>query len=211
VNHARCAAAVRQLMARHNATLVPEFFSCLDRVLLVFKREPAVERLVAFIARTAAAAATPGAADPDLASFVLEHLLSRAAAKDKAVRFRVCQLISAVLRAATEDSDVSVELQDAVIAAMVDRLSDRVPAVRVQACGALQRLQFPEEEDVGSATAELQRVMASDSVKVHVNVLNLTLVCLHNLGSSAAIGHCCAESRSLQICDAQYLTGTQYR
>lgn len=178
MNHARCAAAVRQLMARHNAILVPEFFSCLDRVLLVFKREPAVERLVAFLARTAAAAAAPGAADPDLASFVLEHLLTRAEAKDKAVRFRVCQLISAVLRAATEDSDVSVELQDAVIAAMVGRLSDRVPAVRVQACGALQRLQFPEEESVGSATAELQRVMASDSVKVHVYVHVLFLFLL---------------------------------
>ncbi|KAG5180157.1 nuclear condensing complex subunit [Tribonema minus] len=162
-NHTRCAAALRRALSARPA-LTTELFACIDRVLTVFKREPAAERLVAFIAR---AACLPGGdeGDVELAAFVLEFLVSRAGAPDRAARLRACHITAAVLEGLGADADIAEDLWQAVTAAMAARVSDKVPAVRAAACAALLRLQYAEAAGGCAATAALLRAARADASK----------------------------------------------
>ena len=57
---------------------------------------------------------------------LLAHLLTLAGAEDKAVRSRVCQLLALVVTGLPDDFDMSEELLEALQAAMLQRLRDKV-------------------------------------------------------------------------------------
>ena len=86
-----------------------DFWTLLQRVLLVYKREPHVERLVAFVAR-AVVAMDAGQEDPGFAVRFLHQLLHLSSAKEKAVRFRVCQLTALVLDAMGPDAELRLHV-----------------------------------------------------------------------------------------------------
>ena len=68
-----------------------EFLECVNHMLVVFKREAPIERCIEFVGKYVA---QTGQSDPKnkFADVVLKHLLSVSDAKDKAVRFRSCQV-----------------------------------------------------------------------------------------------------------------------
>jgi condensin complex subunit 3 len=85
---------------------VEEFMAHVNRVLVVFKREPAVERVVQFIVKFVTHTEGKASNGSDFPTFFLRYLLGVYDAKDKAVRFRVCQLIGGVLNTLNEDAEI---------------------------------------------------------------------------------------------------------
>eukprot|EP01043_Picozoa_sp_COSAG02_P045217 COSAG02_NODE_4115_length_5754_cov_4.144474_2_plen_645_part_00 len=137
-----------------------EFKQCLNSILTVFKREPAVERLVALTSKFVALDEN-GEVDSTFAVELIEHLLPYVCAKDKAVRLRVCQLIGAILGSMGENLDVDDDLWDEMLEAMQTRCRDKVPSVRAAAALAVSFFQDPEEED-DEIVLELIRLMGTD-------------------------------------------------
>eukprot|EP00166_Cyanidium_caldarium_P005623 ctg_698.g343 len=166
----------RRLLAEAEAADPPAFvsalFSQLNRCLLVYAREPGVERVMALVASYAAATADAAhygdqenhtAERDSFCSLLLGYVLSFSNAKDKAVRFRTCQLIALVLNALGEDAEISEALWSALSEALIERTRDRVPAVRAQAVAALCRLQNPDADDDDALLNGYVQWMTSDS------------------------------------------------
>jgi len=66
-------------------------------------------------------------------------------ARDKAARFRICQLINRLLQNLGEDAAIDDSLYEEVYSAMQIRLRDKFPVVRMHAVLALARLQDPSD------------------------------------------------------------------
>ena len=66
-------------------------------------------------------------------------------ARDKAVRFRVCQLINRLFQNLGDDAAIDDSLYEEVYSAMQIRLRDKFPVVRAHAVLALARLQDPSD------------------------------------------------------------------
>ena len=77
----------------------------------------------------------------DFAEAFLGFLLNLAGARDKAVRFRTCQIVAGVLNALGPDAEISDDLYERMEDVMLERLRDKCAAVRAQAARALSRLQ----------------------------------------------------------------------
>lgn len=77
-------------------------------------------------------------------------------ARDKAIRFRVCQLITKLL--AVEDTVLEDQQFDAIQECMLQRCYDKVPLVRLHAVQASARLQNPTDANcpVIKGSAEMQ-------------------------------------------------------
>lgn len=182
-SHARAARKLAEAHASDPQAFAQALLTQLNRCMLVYRREPSVERVVSFVAgyaascAAAAAAAGSSANDSDdddgggeqtFCSFLLTYLLEFSNAKDKSVRFRACQLIASVLNALGEDAEIRDDLWQEIHGALVPRTRDRVPAVRAQAVAALCRLQDPEAgagDPVISAYAHLMRCDTSALVR----------------------------------------------
>lgn len=68
-------------------------------------------------------------------------------ARDKAVRYRVCQLVNRLFQNLGEDAAIDDSLYSEVYSAMQIRLRDKFPIVRVHAVFALARLQDPTDPE----------------------------------------------------------------
>lgn len=112
------------------------FESLVNNVLIHFKREPAIERCIEFIVKFATSCGD---------SFFLNHfiyyLLSISGAKDKAVRFRVTQMISKLLNSLDDDAELEDDLYTSMQKLMIIRIGDKVPLIRIHAMMAVSRLQ----------------------------------------------------------------------
>jgi condensin complex subunit 3 len=140
------------------------FTPALDRILVVFKREPGVERLVKFVGLMATHSVKKHAEQRDqFLDSLLRYLMVRSTTRDKAVRFRCCQLVATVLHALDPEAEIAEDLFDEVEASMLLRSRDKIPVVRVQAIMALSRLQT-EEADC-PVTEEFERILRTDSSK----------------------------------------------
>ncbi len=162
--HRKCAEALRALRTSIGAEAFDkDFFECVACVLPVYKREPAAERVVEFVVSFATKHGD-GEHDDEFVQTFLTRLLRLTSAKDKAVRFRVAQLVGRIMNSMAEEAEVSDELFDAVEVAMLARCHDKVPVVRAMALRALFRLQDPTSASCG-ITAELLRLMSEDPSK----------------------------------------------
>ena len=147
-----------------------------------------VERLVKFIANFVAVDEN-GELDSAFANSLLEYLLELTNAKDKAVRLRSVQIITAVLGAAAENLDIrsvrgrgghaavgcwardsplcfvrSDELWNETQSKMLLRCKDKVPSVRAAAAFGLSFFQDPEDED-DEVVNEMMRMLSTDANK----------------------------------------------
>ncbi len=95
--HKRCMLRMKQAQQSDPTKFKQTLFSCLNRAMLVFRREPAVERMLHFIASFVSFSNEKYQTDGELAVELLERMIPLTAAKDKAVRFRSCQLTSKLL------------------------------------------------------------------------------------------------------------------
>ena len=94
--------------------------------------------------------------------FILTFLLDVHDAQEKAVRFRVCQLINKILNNMGDDAVIDDDLAEKIFKSMLMRLHDKFPAVRTQAAAAISRLQDPSDPDC-PVIATYLKLMASDS------------------------------------------------
>lgn len=68
-------------------------------------------------------------------------------ANSHAVRFRVCQLVNKLLGSLSENAQIDDDLCDRIHEAMLVRVTDKYPNVRIQAALAMARLQDPTNLD----------------------------------------------------------------
>ncbi|XP_067944835.1 condensin complex subunit 3-like isoform X2 [Watersipora subatra] len=123
---------------------VDEVIHCLKYVMVEYKPEPAVERLVSFAARLVAKANNEEQYNV-LFERVMNFLLQSYDVNDKAVRYRSCQLIAQILTN-LGDAELDDELYGELMQAMHTRLSDISSSVRVHATTALTRMQDPSDK-----------------------------------------------------------------
>ncbi|KAM3937548.1 condensin complex subunit 3 [Leptodactylus fuscus] len=129
-----------------------EFIHYLKYPLIVYRREPAVERVMDFVAKFVTSFHNSDSEEEDEmdeenspVNYLFNFLLQSHAANSMGVRFRVCQLIYKLLVNLPENALIDDDLFDKIHDAMLIRITDRVPNVRIQAVLALARLQDPTD------------------------------------------------------------------
>ncbi|CEO97424.1 hypothetical protein PBRA_000769 [Plasmodiophora brassicae] len=151
--HGRWAKHLLDAFERSPKLFMTEFLPQIYRLLLIFKRCASVERVVQFVCRLAVEPTTNPRLNGKMAFVIVQKLLGFHSAKDKAVRFRVCQIIGVILSKMTDGTELSDELLDEIQSTMLLRIKDKVAAVRAMSCLCLARLQDPTnlDDDVVSA------------------------------------------------------------
>ncbi|XP_043273023.1 condensin complex subunit 3 [Venturia canescens] len=128
-----------------------EYIKCLRVPLTVGKKHPHVENTLSFAVQFATSLYTPiENMSEHMCPFLMhifDFILSHHTAKDLAVRFRLCHLLTMLLNAMGDDAFIEDSLCDRITSSMMERLLDRSPKVRAQAALALQRLQDPTDEN----------------------------------------------------------------
>ncbi|EPY74825.1 hypothetical protein CB1_001888008 [Camelus ferus] len=130
-----------------------EFVHYLKYAMVVYKREPAVERVIEFAAKFVTSFHQSDMEDDEeekdggILNFLFTFLLKSHEANSNAVRFRVCQLINKLLGNMPENAQIDDDLFDEINEAMLIRLKDKIPNVRIQAVLALSRLQDPKDDE----------------------------------------------------------------
>ncbi|XP_040002812.1 condensin complex subunit 3 [Xiphias gladius] len=148
-----------------------EFVHYLKYAMIVYKREPTVENVIEFVARFATSFQSPPKTeeveeqqedeeeeeetedDHPFLSFIFNFLLESHKASSHAVRFRVCQLINKLLGSMAENAQIDDDLFDRIHQAMLVRVTDKFPNVRIQAALAMTRLQQPKDPDCPTINA----------------------------------------------------------
>ena len=135
------------------------FFVIFSNTLLVFKREPAAERLVDFVAKFAFSCLSQKKEEEDSSSsedeednftqLLVAKLTSIHEAREKAVRFRVCQLMAKLTATVADDETRHLPLStlNRIVDAMSVRIHDKVPVTRAQAVQVLARVYDPVQPD----------------------------------------------------------------
>lgn len=82
-----------------------------------------------------------------LSRFLPLYLLQSHGVSSHAVRFRVCQLVNKLLGSLSENAQIDDELCERIHEAMLIRVTDKYPNVRIQAALAMARLQDPENPE----------------------------------------------------------------
>uniref|UniRef100_A0A8C5I769 Nuclear condensin complex subunit 3 C-terminal domain-containing protein n=1 Tax=Gouania willdenowi TaxID=441366 RepID=A0A8C5I769_GOUWI len=151
-----------------------EFVHYLKYAMIVYKREPAVENVIEFVARFATKEEEEEDPEDDhpLLSFIFNFLLESHKANSHAVRFRVCQLINKLLGSMAENAQIDDDLFDRIHQAMLVRVTDKFPNVRIQAALAMTRLQQPRDPDCPTIKAFLLILENDSNAEVRRAVLS---------------------------------------
>ncbi|KAM6362668.1 condensin complex subunit 3 isoform 2-T2 [Alca torda] len=132
-----------------------KFIRFLKYAMIIYRREPAVEQVIDFVAKFVTSfyqmekedGSEEGEDDNLLLNYVLNFLLKSHDANSHAVRFRTCQLVNKILGNMPENAQIDDDLFDKINEAMLIRLKDKFSNVRIQAVLALSRLQDPKDEN----------------------------------------------------------------
>ena len=139
------------------------FIELLKHAFVVFKREPAVDRLISF------AGYFVGSSEEDfIQEFLKRTLAPFHTARDKAVRFRVAQLTFKILErlGANEEMGLSEELYRIIFKATMVLAFDKVYQVRTQAILCLGRIQDSSDPTCPVVAAMLDRMQIDSSHEV---------------------------------------------
>uniref|UniRef100_H3BDF7 Non-SMC condensin I complex subunit G n=1 Tax=Latimeria chalumnae TaxID=7897 RepID=H3BDF7_LATCH len=157
-NHAKLVAALKCTYDKLEDKTIfhEEFVQFLKYPMVVYKREPTVERVIDFAAKFATTfkqleGENDNKEDEEeeespFLNYLFDFLLKSHKANSHAVRFRVCQLINKLLGNMPENAQIDDELFDRIYEALLIRLTDRFPNVRIQAVLAMARLQDPQDD-----------------------------------------------------------------
>ena len=195
-----------QSILKQDVSSVREFFESFyppfSNVLLVQKREPAAERLIDFVAKLAVAL-TPERVNEGSSSasssedeglqkmekYFIYHLVAELMqahnSKEKAVRFRVCQLLSKIVHLAHKEENCHIDISSRLLIAISDvllqRVYDKIPLVRVHALLGLSHMQDITDTDcpITAAFLDLMEKDTSPDVRrcavMHVVLSKTTL------------------------------------
>ena len=139
------------------------FIDLLKHAFVVFKREPAVDRLISFAGYFVASSG-----EDFVLKFLQRTLTPFHAARDKAVRFRVAQLTYKILDrlCANDDVDLSEEVYRIIYKAAMVLAFDKVYQVRSQAILSLGRIQDSSDPTCQVVAAMLDRMQKDSSHEV---------------------------------------------
>ncbi|ERE88687.1 condensin complex subunit 3-like protein [Cricetulus griseus] len=154
-----------------------EFVHYLKYAMVVYKREPAVERVIDFAAKFVTSfhqtdEEEEEEEDGGILNYLFTFLLKSHEANSTAVRFRVCQLINKLLGSMPENAQIDDDLFDKINEAMLIRLKDKIPNVRIQAVLALSRLQDPKDDDCPVVDAYVTLIENDSNSEVRRAVLS---------------------------------------
>ncbi|KAK9540184.1 hypothetical protein VZT92_002653 [Zoarces viviparus] len=173
-----------------------EFVHYLKYAMIVYKREPTVENVMEFVARFSTSFQSPpkteeGEERPEdeeeeeeeeeeedaeddhpFLSFLFNFLLESHKASSHAVRFRVCQLINKLLGSMAENAQIDDDLFDRIHQAMLVRVTDKFPNVRIQAALAMTRLQQPKDPECPTINAYMLILENDTNAEVRRAVLS---------------------------------------
>ncbi|XP_020511331.2 condensin complex subunit 3 isoform X2 [Labrus bergylta] len=169
-----------------------EFVHYMKYAMIVYKREPTVENVIEFVARFATSfQSAPKAGEEEgeqeeqeeeededieddhpFLSFIFNFLLESHKASSHAVRFRVCQLINKLLGSMAENAQIDDDLFDRIHQAMLVRVTDKFPNVRIQAALAMTRLQQPKDPDCPTINAYMLILENDSNAEVRRAVLS---------------------------------------
>ncbi|CAL8331561.1 unnamed protein product [Merluccius merluccius] len=197
--HSNKAKLVAVLKSRYNKledkTLFhDEFIHYLKYAMIVYKREPAVENVIEFVAKFASSFQSPSKNDKEgeketekeeevdedeeeeddhpFLTFIFNFLLESHKANSHAVRFRACQLINKLLGSMAENAQIDDDLFDNIHQAMLIRVTDKFPNVRIQAALAMTRLQQPHDPDCPTISAYMLILENDSNAEVRRAVLS---------------------------------------
>ncbi|XP_004681444.1 PREDICTED: condensin complex subunit 3 [Condylura cristata] len=155
-----------------------EFIHYLKYAMVVYKREPAVERVIEFAAKFVTSFHQSDMEDDEeeedggILNYLFTFLLKSHEANSNAVRFRVCQLINKLLGSMPENAQIDDDLFGKINEAMLIRLKDKIPNVRIQAVLALSRLQDPKDDDCPVVNAYVTLIENDSNPEVRRAVLS---------------------------------------
>ncbi|XP_024429648.2 condensin complex subunit 3 isoform X2 [Desmodus rotundus] len=154
-----------------------EFLHYLKYAMVVYKREPVVERVIEFAAKFVtsfhqSSEEEDEEEDGGILDYLFSFLLKSHEANSNAVRFRVCQLINKLLGNMPENAQIDDDLFDKIKEAMLIRLKDKIPNVRLQAVLALSRLQDPKDEECSVSNAYATMIENDSNPEVRRAVLS---------------------------------------
>ena len=104
-------------------------------------------------------------------SSLINFLLLAQDSRDKAVRYRACQLISKIFESMDEEATISEELAEKILTTMMGRLCDKIPVVRCQAICSLSRLQDPLDPQCPVVSSYVHLMSSDASADVRRTVL----------------------------------------
>ncbi|XP_063086189.1 condensin complex subunit 3 isoform X2 [Cavia porcellus] len=164
--------------ADDKAVFHEEFVRCLKYAMVIYKREPAVERVIEFAAKFVTSFHQSDVEDDEdekdggILNYLFTFLLKHHEANSSGVRFRVCQLINKLLGSMPENAMIDDDLFDKINEAMLIRLKDKVPNVRTQAVHALSRLQDPKDDECSVINAYITLIENDSNPEVRRAVLS---------------------------------------
>ncbi|XP_016357398.1 condensin complex subunit 3-like isoform X2 [Sinocyclocheilus anshuiensis] len=158
-----------------------EFIRCLKYAMIIYTREPAVENVIDFVTKFAASFETPvnenaeeeeEEDENEFLNFLFNFLLESHGANSHAVRFRVCQLVNKLLGSLSENAQIDDDLCDRIHEAMLIRVTDKYPNVRIQAALAMSRIQDPSNLDCPTIKAYMLLLENDSNPEVRRAVLS---------------------------------------
>ncbi|XP_037530878.1 condensin complex subunit 3 [Nematolebias whitei] len=188
--HNNKAKLVASLKSRYNkledkTPFHEEFVHYLKYAMIVYKREPVVENVIEFVAKFAASFQTAPKTEEEeeeeeddedddhpFLSFIFSFLLESHKANSHAVRFRACQLVNKLLGSMAENAQIDDDLFDRIHQAMLVRVTDKFPNVRIQAALAMARLQQPKDPDCPTISAYMLILENDSNAEVRRAVLS---------------------------------------
>jgi condensin complex subunit 3 len=105
-SHKKGLASLRKIQQKNPDKFAEEFIPCVNRLLTVYKREPAVERLIQLTVHFATFVENNTHPNEDFAVFLIGYLLEYTNVSEKAVRFRSSQLIALIINALNDDAEL---------------------------------------------------------------------------------------------------------
>ncbi|NXK06534.1 CND3 protein, partial [Herpetotheres cachinnans] len=156
-NHAKLVVALKSTYSQleDKEDFHEKFVHYLKYAMIIYRREPAVEQVINFVAKFVTSfyqmekedGSEEAEEDNLLLNYVFNFLLESHSANSHAVRFRTCQLVNKILGNMPENAQIDDDLFDKINEAMLIRLKDKFSNVRIQAVLALSRLQDPKDEN----------------------------------------------------------------
>ncbi|MCI4394864.1 hypothetical protein PGIGA_G00173800 [Pangasianodon gigas] len=182
-NKAKLVASLKNMYVKlqDKAEFHEEFLRCLKYALIVYTREPAVESVIDFVVKFATSFEMPISEEEDeeeeeeedtFLSFLFNFLLECHGVSSHAVRFRVCQLVNKLLGSLSENAQIDDGLCEQIHEAMLIRVTDKYPNVRIQAALAMARLQDPENPDCPTVKAYMLLLENDSNPEVRRAVLS---------------------------------------
>eukprot|EP01138_Halocafeteria_seosinensis_P005149 gb/GECG01005264.1/.p1 GENE.gb/GECG01005264.1/~~gb/GECG01005264.1/.p1 ORF type:complete len:1179 (+),score=162.70 gb/GECG01005264.1/:1-3537(+) len=156
------------------------FTKYLEVCMPVYKKCDPVDRVISFVGELCRTLGAPFG--DELGIELVSHFIKFWNAKDKGVRFRVCQLLCTILGNLSEEVEISDKLWSELVERMKQRTFDKIGPIRAQAVRAVERLQDITDPSC-PIVKRLCHVMENDSNKEvraeAVNTVALTEVTLN--------------------------------